>query len=376
MHSGLCGIPRGGNREILSLKRGPDLGFTVAARYGDTNLGIPVPLWRPDNENSPMGMDMGPGKGRSPSAFGGNGITWFDLNDADVQDSNYDNGVLIPLHCMRLGNLSTAGQVGPINFNGATDIPLQFIVGSTGGTGIKGEISSTGVLTMGRGADTPNYSSSQFIANGAANSGFTARNSTDHVEYFALSSTAAAYAGTYTNHPLILRTNNVDRATLDTSGNMSGLLSLQRTGGVAVQGSNTNDSASAGFVGEYISSTIAAGSALALTTGTPLNVTSISLTAGDWTVAAHAYVKMGTSTSYTNVNYSGSTTSATQDFTPGRWINFSTPAAVIGNTHITFGAVSFRLSLASTTTVYLVAQSTFTVSTADAWGAISGRRLR
>jgi hypothetical protein len=35
-----------------------------------------------------------------------------------------------------------------------------------------------------------------------------------------------------------------------------------------------------------------------------------------------------------------------------------------------------RLSLSATTTIYLVAQATFTVSTAAAWGQIFARRRR
>jgi len=46
----------------------------------------------------------------------------------------------------------------------------------------------------------------------------------------------------------------------------------------------TNDSATAGNVGEYVESVIVTGSSTALTTATAKTVTSISLTAGDWDV--------------------------------------------------------------------------------------------
>ncbi|MGF6309478.1 hypothetical protein ABIB82_003924 [Bradyrhizobium sp. i1.8.4] len=65
---------------------------------------------------------------------------------------------------------------------------------------------------------------------------------------------------------------------------LAGIVSLRRTGGVATQETNTNNNASAGNVGEFISSNVASGSAVALTTGTAADVTSISLTAGDWDV--------------------------------------------------------------------------------------------
>lgn len=374
MQNGLYGIPRNNNREDLTLKRGPDIGFSLSARYGDTGLAIPVPTLRPTNENSSMALDMSP-KGPNPVEFSGNGFTWLDLCDADVQDSNYNNGVPIPVHCARVAMLSTAAQFGSVNFNGATDLPVQFILGTGVGDGIKAEITSAGLFKVGRGTDSQIFGSHLLVAPTTANPSLAVRDMVNHSEGFLAASTSV-FAGSSTNHAYTIRTNNVDRATFDTSGNLTGLLSLQRTGGVAIQGTNTNNDAAAGYVGEYITSAVAAGAGPALTTGTAANVTSISLTAGDWLVTAQAYVTMATSTSYTNVNYSISSTSATMDFTPGKWINFSTPAAVIGNTHITFGAMTYRLSLASTTTIYLVAQSTFTVSTAAAWGTISGRRLR
>src|SRR6185312_14765343 len=49
-------------------------------------------------------------------------------------------------------------------------------------------------------------------------------------------------------------------------------------------GTTTNDNASSGNVGQLISSNIVSGSSVSLTTATPLDITTISLTAGDWDV--------------------------------------------------------------------------------------------
>jgi hypothetical protein len=145
-------------------------------------------------------------------------------------------------------------------------------------------------------------------------------------------------------------------------------------GAVAVKGTNTNDNASAGYVGEYISSTVVLGSAVSLTNDTTANVTSISLTAGDWDVSGVVAFNPNAATTMTANRAAISTTSAT------------VPTA--GNAGYTWGAnpgtglpiaISTgvaRLSLNATTTVYLVARSTFAVNTQSAYGTISARRVR
>jgi predicted nucleic acid-binding protein len=64
----------------------------------------------------------------------------------------------------------------------------------------------------------------------------------------------------------------------------------------------TNDSAAAGKVGEFITSNIVVGSAVALTTGTAANVTSVSLTAGDWDVCGEVDLSTAATTNVTGVS--------------------------------------------------------------------------
>ena len=156
------------------------------------------------------------------------------------------------------------------------------------------------------------------------------------------------------------------------------LAALAAVTGLAGQlpGTATNDNASAGNVGEFISSTTDAGSAVSLTTGTPANVTSISLTAGDWDVTASAYFDTAATTSYTQLVSSISTTSATLNTTAGRYSNWNTAATVLGTSEISANVPTVRISIASTTTVYLVARAAFTVSTMSAYGFIGARRVR
>jgi hypothetical protein len=151
--------------------------------------------------------------------------------------------------------------------------------------------------------------------------------------------------------------------------------SLSRTGGggIPVQGTNTNDAAAAGYVGENIE----AAATQSLSTGTPANVTSISLTAGDWDVSALGSFAGAGATNTTNIAMSISNTSATQDTTAGRHcLHRINAGAGHADYSITFAVPAYRITLTATTTIYLVATASFSVSTYGCTGRIAGRRAR
>ena len=150
----------------------------------------------------------------------------------------------------------------------------------------------------------------------------------------------------------------------------TGTFTPSSTNGIV--GTTTNDNANAGSVGEVISSTIASGSAVGLTNATPANVTSISLTAGDWDVHGNVAFNIGATTATSFVSGAISTTSATIDFSK----SFLTPAPATGNTIAAGACPTQRISLASTTTVFLVTQCNFGTSTLSAYGTIYARRRR
>jgi len=152
-------------------------------------------------------------------------------------------------------------------------------------------------------------------------------------------------------------------------------LAFSSTSGVI--GSATNDSAAALSVGEYVSSTVLAGSAVATTNGATTDITTISLTAGDWDVWG---------TICTTVN------AATVTARLGGWVNSvsaTSPTAPGGGTFVYMflgataaGAVSYypigsaRFSLSGTTTIYLTGQCNFSVNTMALYGFIGARRVR
>lgn len=157
----------------------------------------------------------------------------------------------------------------------------------------------------------------------------------------------------------------------------TGALSRSGGGGVPVQGTNTNNAATVGDVGERRSSVIASGSAVALTTNVGANIASLSLPAGDWDVWANARFTGGATTTVTVLGASLSLVSATLDGTADRISqSFHNGEAPFGTTNIGLQIVPVRFSLAATTVIYLVAQCSFGVSTMSAFGALQARRGR
>lgn len=141
-------------------------------------------------------------------------------------------------------------------------------------------------------------------------------------------------------------------------------------------GEPSTGSATAGNVGEYISSNVAQGSAVPLTTNTGVNVTSISLTAGDWDVSGNVCYNPAGSTVSANFWAAISLVSATLPAPPNAGgISVINPSTSGGSTAY-LQAGTLRVSVASTTTVYLIGQSSFSVSTSSAFGAIHARRMR
>lgn len=129
----------------------------------------------------------------------------------------------------------------------------------------------------------------------------------------------------------------------------------------------TSDDAASGKVGEYQTANNGAGTAL--TSAVVTNLTSISLTAGDWDVWGSTTT--AASSSLTSVRLSTSSISATHSFVGGLMGPFVGDSGA--NTTLTTGIG--RYSLSGTTTIYLVTTQVF-VGTNTSQGAIYARRRR
>lgn len=155
---------------------------------------------------------------------------------------------------------------------------------------------------------------------------------------------------------------------------------LTVSGQLIAKGTATNDSAAAGNIGEWIQSSVQ-GQNMG-TSGSYSNVTSISLTAGDWDVSALVDVDANGSTTgsvQVQMAISTNTGNTTTDHVTGDNVtSFLGPGSgTSGLTNSRSGAIpSYRMSLSTTTTVYLKTQETYTVATPLVSARISARRAR
>lgn len=140
----------------------------------------------------------------------------------------------------------------------------------------------------------------------------------------------------------------------------------------------TNNNAIAGNVGEYVSSIILAAGEVNI--NAVANITSISLTAGDWDVWGEPWFdnQTGSATVSGTVKFGVTPTSAVIPPTPGDNLSKMTIDAtfLITSSNIAVGIIPCRASLASTTTYFLVGQATVSAGTAFAYGKLCARRVR
>lgn len=150
------------------------------------------------------------------------------------------------------------------------------------------------------------------------------------------------------------------------------LLQLNGQGnkGVGTQGSTAGSTAVAGNVGEVIKSIIASGSAVNFANTIPTDLTSISLTAGNWLVFGNI-----------TVTFTGNS---------GAWVGWTSTSSVSVPDGSLFTAITSTesasctqgiavptlvYSFSSTTTVYISAEAQFTSGAASGYGGIYAVRL-
>lgn len=136
-------------------------------------------------------------------------------------------------------------------------------------------------------------------------------------------------------------------------------------------------SPAAGKIGQVVSSTVASGSAVALTTGTVADVTNISLTAGNWLVSGHVVYTV-TSSTPTVTNETVFLGTASGNNTTGRDTAVNTGRSSSGATATSDDSVDMPthyLQVSGTTTYYLKASSTFTGGNISAFGYIIAVRI-
>jgi hypothetical protein len=141
------------------------------------------------------------------------------------------------------------------------------------------------------------------------------------------------------------------------------------------KGTTTNDNATAGNIGEEFEVTILVGSAINATAGTPLNVASQLVTAGDWDISGIVVTAPAGTTVTSVVVAAISTTSASLPTPPAGGYTKATTSTAAGAVNA-LATGTTRVSLASSTTVYLIADVGFATSTLGVYGILRGRRMR
>ena len=157
---------------------------------------------------------------------------------------------------------------------------------------------------------------------------------------------------------------NLGAAASGSNGDITALTGL--SGGIS--GRTDGAAAAAGVVGEVLSATTAA--AVSVTSGTPLNVLSLSLPAGEYELESALLVT--NSGNVTALSFGVSSTSAVL---PSNWYDLYSITTTLAAGNSSRQGMSRRLRLSATTTVYLVAQATFT-GTCTAQGYIRAMRVR
>lgn len=139
-----------------------------------------------------------------------------------------------------------------------------------------------------------------------------------------------------------------------------------------IVGTTAADNAAAGFVGQLISSVVPTGSAVSLTNNMPANVTSISLTAGDWDVFGNISLIGNTQNIVQYAVWCSLSSATLPDDSLSNNVDFGS-----GTLTLAGGPVPFlRVNVSVTTTVYLSCQTGFSASTVTACGGIYARRVR
>jgi hypothetical protein len=164
-------------------------------------------------------------------------------------------------------------------------------------------------------------------------------------------------------------TNPVGLAAVGTDTNILFQIKGKGNLGGAIQGSTAGTNTAAGYIGEVISSQILFASAVSLSTNTPANITSISLTAGDWDVYGNIYCSFST----LGLNVVGwiSSSSATA---PNNALVAQVGVSPAGLTNNGLTVPYVRANVSSTTTYYLSSYATFATGTASVAGGIFARR--
>lgn len=154
------------------------------------------------------------------------------------------------------------------------------------------------------------------------------------------------------------------------------LANLDKSTGVSIHGTNTNNNAATGYFGEQVSSYIPPASAVSLVNATAKTVTSITLSPGDWDITAIGSIAGVTTGTVFALGISTVTDTLPAYASANGDSRLEGPFASNSAADFSLTIPSFRVSLSTTTTYYMIARSSFTVGSGVSYGRLSARRPR
>ncbi len=342
------------------------LALTVAGTSGGVPYFSSASTWATSAALTASALVVGGGAGAAPATIttGTGVVTALGVNTGTA-------GAFV----VNGGALGTPSSGTVTNLTGTASININGTVGATtANTGAFTTLSATkpttigDVITFTSGAASSKtgylyVSTASVVLSGAANGGSGMCN-------IALSATGLTLYGPDQTKTAVL--NNTGLAVTGTLS-ATGTITPSQTAGIV--GTTTNNAAQAGSVGEYISATLGVASGTSITSGAGKNITSISLTAGDWDVWGRLGVYNATAATWTYLYGAISTTSGsfgTEDYAVDK-----PDGASVALAYFQFVVPQQRISLASTTTIYLVCSPGFVGGTGViGFGSISARRRR
>lgn len=299
-------------------------------------------------------LQLAGGTMSGPIAMGSQKITGLAAGTANGDALRYEQ--LVGLYLLLTGGTVT-GNVVVTNGGGASPVEVRDASNSQGGYfGVIGAASSMDFYMAVNRALNGTYKQT---GQAAASIGLHSGNGDGNITFYT----------TPTNNSSMVLALTIDKNGLCTF--TKNIAFSPTTSGIV--GTPTNDSATSGIVGQYIESVFSNISYPATTVYG--DASSISLTAGDWDVTLNA-IPTANGATITAQSLGISITSGN-----------STTGLVQGSNHINFGQLftannvpmviaNYRISLASTTTVYTKFEAAFSGGTPSISGRLSARRMR
>lgn len=362
----------------LTVKTASGTGVTVAQGYADTVIANGTNVLYADNDLS-----------YGPVIVGGsiNNTTIGATTATTVRCTTLTSTQATGTAPFTVSSTTNVANLNASSLNGATFAAPGSIGSTTPGSGAFTTFSASGQITSTATTGTAPFvvASTTNVANLNASSlsgatfaspgsiGSTTPGSGAFTTLSASSTISGSGFSTYLASPPAIGGTAAAAGSFTTLG-ASGLITPSST--IGIKGTGTNDNAQAGSIGEYVSASVSSGAAVSLTTAVAANLTSISLTAGDWDVSANVVVWPASTTVLASAQGAISSSSASLPSPPCSRFAEIYPASYAPNSTLFRALQPIRMSLSVTTTIYLVVFASFSTSTCSCYGHIAARRMR